>query len=90
MCFYFECMAGFLEMILTLVLLHNMEIGCLYSTWMSCKVCFIHRNFVYQVATAIYYASTIDKKIDDCFLLNYDTKKFPKNAHSLVLFMSCL
>jgi hypothetical protein len=43
--------------------------GSSYSTYISVKVCFIHRTYVQHATTAIYYASIIDKDIDDCFLL---------------------
>jgi hypothetical protein len=37
----------------------------------------------------MYSTSTVDKEIEDCFLLNHDTKQLPKkNAPPLVFFLS--
>jgi hypothetical protein len=44
---------------------------------------------VQQDVVVMYYASVVDKEIEDCFLLSQDTKQFPKkNYPPLVLFLS--
>jgi hypothetical protein len=63
---------------MALMLSQYIGMGSSYSTYISFRVCFIHRNCVQHVATAIYRASAIDKDIDDCFLLIHDTNNSPK------------
>jgi hypothetical protein len=44
---------------------------------------------VQHVVAAIYLAYVVDRETEDCFLLNQDTRLFPrKNAPPLVLFLS--
>ena len=89
MCLVFECMTGFFEMLIALVLSHKMEIGGVQEIWKSCKVCIIQRSWVQQDAAATYSASAVDKAIELYFLLNQDTSLEPiKNAPPLVLFLS--
>jgi hypothetical protein len=56
---------------------------------MPFKVCFIQSTCVQHAVVAMYYASAVDREIDDCFLLNQETRLFPrKNASPLVIFLS--
>jgi hypothetical protein len=88
-CFIFECITGFFEMLIALVLSLSIEIGFLCSILMSCSVSFIHRICVQQVVVSMYSSSVVDNEIEDCFLLSQDTKWSPKkNAPPLVLFLS--
>jgi hypothetical protein len=65
--------------------------GSLYSTYISVRVCFIHIISVQYGVAAIYFDSTVDKDIDDCFLLSHDTKHSPKyNVSPLVLHRSLM
>lgn len=74
---------------MTLVLSHIIGIGSVNYTWISFKVCFIHRICVQQVATIIYFASIVDKEMEACFSLTHDTKHFPKRKDAPeVLFLS--
>ncbi len=77
-CLVFEYITGFLEMLMALVLSHKMSIGSSNFTWKSYRVCFIHRIWVQHATVAMYYASTVDREIEDCFLLNQATRHPPK------------
>ena len=88
-CFVFEFITGFFEIFMASLLSRNTKIGSLYSTLISCNVCFIQKSCVQQATIAMYYASTIYREIEDYFLLNHDTRQFPKkNSPPLVLYMS--
>jgi hypothetical protein len=78
MCFVLECITGFFEILMALILSQYIGMGSSYSTCIFVKVCFIQRTCVQHVATAIYSTSAVDKDIDDCFLLSHDTKHSPK------------
>ena len=78
MCFVLECINRFLDMFIALVLQQSIGMGSSYFTWISSNACFIQITCVQHVAAAIYYASTIDKDIEDCFLLDQATRQFPK------------
>jgi hypothetical protein len=65
-------------MLTALVLSQYNGMGSSYSTYISVKVCFIQRTCVQHVAAAIYFASAVDRDIDDFFLLGHDTKHSPK------------
>ena len=54
MCLVLECITGFLEILIALVLSHKIGIGSLHVTCMSCRVCFIQRIWVQQAIVAIY------------------------------------
>ena len=91
MFFVLECITGFLDMFIALVLSQNIGMGSSYFTWMSSNVCLIQITCVQHVVATIYYASTKDKDIEDCFLLNQDTKQSLKKKDSpLVLLMSSI
>jgi hypothetical protein len=60
-CLVLECITGFLEMFIALVLSHSIRIGSSYFTCMSCRVFFIQRIRVQHVVVAIYFASVVDK-----------------------------
>jgi hypothetical protein len=61
-----------------LVLSQYIGMGLSYSTYISVRVCFIQRTCVQYDVSAIYFASAVDKDIDDFFLLIHDTKHSPK------------
>jgi hypothetical protein len=89
MCFVFKFITRFFEICIALVLSHSIDIGLLSSTLMSCNIYFIQCTCVKHVVVTMYYASIVDKEIDDCLLLNQDTRLFPrKNAPPLMLFLS--
>jgi hypothetical protein len=52
--------------------------GSSYSTYISVNLFFIHRTCVHHLVPAIYFASVVDKDIDDCFFLSQDIKHSPK------------
>ena len=86
MCFVLECITGFFKILIALVLSQNMGIGSSYVTCMSCRLCFIQRTWVQHVVATTYSASAVERVIEDCFLLNHETKQPPKNyAAPLVL-----
>jgi hypothetical protein len=62
---------------MALVLSQYIGMGSSYSTCISVRVCFIQRTSVKHVVAAIYSASSVDRDIDDCFLLSHDTKQSP-------------
>ena len=78
MCFVLECITGFLDMFIALVLSQNIGVGSSYFTCMSSNVCLIQMTCVQHAATAIYSASVVDRDIEDCFLLSQATRQFPK------------
>ena len=85
-CFVLECITGFFEILIALVLSQNMGIDSSYVTYMSCRFCFIQRTWVQHAAAATYSASAVERVIEDCFLLNHETKQPPKkNVAPLVL-----
>ena len=62
-------------------------IECSYFMSRSSKVCFIQITWVQHEVASMYSDSAVESEMEDFFLLNYDTKKFPnKNASPLVLF----
>jgi hypothetical protein len=76
---------------MVLVLSQYIGMSSSYSTCISVKVCFIQRNCVQHVATAIYSASSLDRDTDDFFFLSHDTKNSPrKNASPLVFHLSSI
>jgi len=77
MCLVLECMTGFFEILMALVLSHRMEMGGVHVIWMSCKVRIMQSSCVEQDAVATYYASAVDNEIELCFLLNQDTNLEP-------------
>ena len=66
--FVLECITGFLDMFIALVLSQSIGIGSSYFTWISSNVCFIQITCVQHVTAAMYYASVVDKDTEDCFL----------------------
>ena len=78
MCFVLECITGFLDIFIALVLSQNIGMGSSYFTWMSSNVCVIQMTCVQHAATAIYYASSVDRDTEDCFLLDQTTRQPPK------------
>ena len=84
-----ECMTGFLEILMALVLSHKIGIGSLHFMCMSCRVCFIQIINGQQYYVAIYYAYTVDKDTEDYFLLDQETRQLPRNnVVPLVLLLS--
>ena len=53
MCLVVECITGFFEILMALVLSQYIGMGSSYSTCISIKVCFIHRTCVQHVFVAI-------------------------------------
>ena len=78
MCFVLECITGFLDMFIALVLSHNIGVGSSYITCMSSNVCLIQMTCVQNVVAAIYSSFAIDRDTEGCFLLDQDTKHSPK------------
>jgi hypothetical protein len=78
MCLVLECITGYFEILMVLVLSQYIGMGSSYSTCISVKVCFIQRTCVQHVVAAIYSASDVDRDTDVCFLLSLDTKHSPK------------
>ena len=70
MCLVLECMTGFLDMFIALVLSQSIGMGLSYFTWMSSNVCFIQITCVQHAAATIYYAFVVDRDTKDCFLLD--------------------
>ena len=68
MCLVLECMIGFFEIMMALLLSHRMEMGRVHVISMSCKVCIIQSSCVQQDAVATYFASVVDNEIELCFL----------------------
>ena len=88
-CFEFECIIGFFEIFMALVLSHNIGFRSLYSILISCNVYFIQKICVQQVVATMYSTNSINREIEDYFFLNHDSRKFPrKNTPPLVLFLS--
>lgn len=87
--FVFEGIIGFLEIFTILVLPHTNDIGCFCSTLIYLYVFFIQITCVQQYATTMYISYVADREIEYFFLLNHDTRQFPKkNVPSLVHFLS--
>ena len=78
MYFVLECITGFLDMFIALVLSQSIGMGSSYFTWISSNVYFIQITFVQHVAAAIYSSSVVDKDTKDFFLLAQATRQFPK------------
>ena len=77
-CFVLECIIGFLDMFIALVLSQSIGMGSSYLTWMSSNVYFIQITCVQHVVAAIYSAFVVDKNTKDCFLLAQATRQFPR------------
>ena len=77
-CFVLECITGFLDMFIALVLSQSIGMGSSYFTWMSSNVCFIQIICVQHASTAIYSTYVVDKDTEDCFFLDQATRQFPK------------
>ena len=91
MCFVLERITRFFYILMALALSKQIGMGSSYSTYISVKVCFIHRTYVQHVSATIYSSSAIDNDTDDCFLLSHDTKHSPKkNIVPLVLHQSSI
>jgi hypothetical protein len=73
-----ECITGFFEILMVLVLLQYIGMGSSYLACISVRVCFIERTCVQHVVAAIYSTLVVDKDTNDCFLLIHDTKHSPK------------
>ena len=89
MCFFLECMKEFFDIFMALVLSQFISIGCSYFINKYSSVYFIQITWIQHDTTRIYSASIMERKMEDCFLLDQDTKQFPKkNVVPLVLFRS--
>ena len=78
MCFVLECITGFLEIFIALVLSQSIGVGSSYFTCMSSNVCFICRTRVQHTVVAMYYAYDVDNDTKGLVLLNQDTKQSHK------------
>ena len=74
MCFVLECMTWFLDILMALVLSQFIIIGFSYFTSKSFSFCFIQMTWVQHDTTTIYSASALESEMEDCFLLNHETK----------------
>lgn len=54
MCFVLECITGFFEILMALVLSHSMEMGGEHFIWISCNVYIIQRSCLKHDATTTY------------------------------------
>ena len=86
MCFFMECMTWFFEIFMALVLWqfillvsHTSQVSTLVSPSQMTKV--------QHDAALIYLNFVVESEMEDCFLLNHETKQFPKkNAAPLFFF----
>ena len=89
-CWVLECMTGFLDRLVALMLSH------FRGMWSrvilkSSSCCFIQRLWAQQLLAAIYYAFVVNNATLTCFLQFQDTRELPKRWHvPLVLFLSTL
>src|SRR5271156_1856884 len=91
MCLVLECITGFLDMLIALVLSQNMTTGSLISIFIPSNSCLNQTIFEQFTAVATYSASAVDWDVQFCFLLVEETNLFPrKNAPPLVLFPSSM
>ena len=75
MCFVFEYMTGFLEMLMALVEDGNR----LTELYLNIFQSFFHpKDLSTTFVTTIYSASTIDNEIEVLFFLNHDTRQPPR------------
>ena len=75
MCFVLECITGFFDIFIALVLSQNIGMVSSYFTCMSSNVCLIQMTCVQHVVAAIYFSSVVDRDTEGCFLLDQDTKQ---------------
>src|SRR5277367_2846076 len=89
MCFVLECITGFLDILIALVLSQNITTGSLISIFMPSNNCLNQTILEQFTAATTYSASAVDWDIQFYFLLVQETNLFPrKNAPPLVLFLS--
>ena len=74
MCLVLECITGFFEILMALLLSHRMEMGGEHLIWISCNVYIIQIICVKHDPTATYYDFVVYKEIELCFLLKQDNK----------------
>src|ERR1051325_1629472 len=88
MCLVLLCCIGFFEILIALRLSqYNVMTSCV--TLYSDNICFIQTICEQLLPAAMYSASTVDKDTQFCFLLNQETRLFPKKKHPPeVLFLS--
>ena len=80
---------GCFVIFMTVVISQFNIIGCSYFTSNSSSVCFIQMTYVQHDAPKIYSSFAVESEMEDRFLLNHETKQFPKkNDAPLVLFQS--
>ena len=89
-CLVLECIKGFLDRLMSLVLSHFKGMWS-RITPKSSRCCFIQRLWTQQLPAAIYSASALDNATYACFLQFQDTRELPKRWHvPLVFFLSSL
>ena len=82
-------MTGCFFIFMALLISQFIIIGCSYFTSKSSSVCFIQMTYVQHDAPTIYSSFAMESEMEDHFLLNHETKQFPKkNDAPLVLFQS--
>ena len=71
----------------TCIIIFNWNVIKFYTIVQQC--CFYHKTYEQHKLAAIYSASTVDKATKTCFLLNQETKHYPKTWQvPKVLFLS--
>src|ERR1044072_1195550 len=87
-CLVLLCRTGFLEILMALMLSQN-KVMTSCMTLYSSSICFIQKSWVQLLPAAMYSASVVDKDTQFCFLLNHETRLFPRKKHPPeVLFLS--
>ena len=90
MCLVLECWTWFFVRFIALVLSHNKETLLTFNP-KSSSYCLIHKICAQQLPATIYFASTVDKATQACFLLCHEIRLDPSRWHvPLVLFLSNL
>ena len=86
-----ECITGFFEILIALVLSQNMIIGSLISTFIRSSNCLNQTMFEQFTAAATYSTFVVDCDVQFFILLVQDTNLLTrKNAPPLVLFLSSI
>ena len=89
MCFVLECITGFFDMLIVLVLSQYMTTGSLISTFIPSNNCLNQTMLEQLTIAATYSASAMDWYVQFCFLIVQDTILLArKNAPPLVIFFS--
>ena len=79
-CLVLECMTGFLDRLIALVLSHFKRMWSRITPKFS-RCCFIQRLWAQQLSTAIYSTFAVDSATQASFLQFQDTREPPKRWH---------